>query len=118
VAPPQNQKVEMKPDADAVARAATERAERLERELAAAKAELEKRKEPVSIEVPEAFKGTITYRLTQAHYRRGRLYGAGETITVTDERPGKSWVAVKAVPTTELVDVVPVVVGRAADQQV
>jgi hypothetical protein len=36
-------------------------------------------------------KGTKSYRLTETHYRDGRLYSAGEMITVTDEKPGTTW---------------------------
>ena len=37
------------------------------------------------------YKGEKTYRLTQPHYRLGRLYQPGELITVVDEVPGRSW---------------------------
>ena len=37
------------------------------------------------------YKGEKTYRLTQPHYRLGRLYQPGELITVTDEVPGRTW---------------------------
>lgn len=36
-------------------------------------------------------KGEKTYRLTQLHYRLGRMYQPGELITVVDEAPGRTW---------------------------
>lgn len=64
------------------------------------------------------YKGTLTYRLTEPHYRLGRMYSAGELITVTDEKPGKSWV-----PYEGEVAVVPVAAalppaGRASDKEI
>lgn len=50
-------------------------------------------------------KGTVTYRLTQPHYRQGRYYQPGELITVTDEKPGKTWVRVEAKAVVEHVEV-------------
>jgi hypothetical protein len=41
---------------------------------------------------PKVIKGKRTYVLTQPHYRNGRLYQAGEKITVVDEAPGRTWV--------------------------
>lgn len=32
-----------------------------------------------------------TFRLTERHYRAGKLYDVGELITVENEVPGKSW---------------------------
>lgn len=46
--------------------------------------------------VPERFRGTKTYRLKQPHYRDGQYYGAGEKITVTDEKPSRTWELVTA----------------------
>lgn len=37
------------------------------------------------------YKGTKTYRLTEFFYSQGRLYEAGELITVTDKVPGRTW---------------------------
>ena len=51
-------------------------------------------------------KGTKTYAVGPSrHYRDGRIYQAGEEVTVTDERPAKDWVladgsAPKAKPAT------------------
>lgn len=43
--------------------------------------------------VPEKCRGTKTYLVgASGHYRNGKLYAAGEKITVTDEKPGKQWV--------------------------
>lgn len=60
--------------------------------------------------------GTKSYRLTKPHYRQGRYYQPGEIITVTDEKPGKSWVPVEAgaVAATPSPEKSPA--GRAADQ--
>lgn len=54
--------------------------------------------------IPEQYRGTKSYRLTQAHYRLGRYFNPGELITVTDEVPGKSWVPVEAKATVEYVE--------------
>ena len=46
-------------------------------------------------ELPEKYRGTKTYRIGPAgHYRLGRSYLPGETITVTDEVPSKTWTPV------------------------
>lgn len=42
-------------------------------------------------------KGEATYRLTQPHYRKGVTYQPGDLITVTDEKPGRTWVRVDGV---------------------
>lgn len=47
-------------------------------------------------EAKQVVKGTKTYRLTEPHYRLGRVYQAGELITVTDEVPGRTWVPLEA----------------------
>jgi hypothetical protein len=39
-------------------------------------------------------KGEATYRLTERHYRKGVTYLPGDLITVTDEKPGRTWVRV------------------------
>jgi hypothetical protein len=44
---------------------------------------------------PKIIKGKRTYVLTQPHYRNGRLYAAGEKITVVDEAPGRTWVPIE-----------------------
>lgn len=54
--------------------------------------------------IPEQYRGTKTYRLTQPHYRQGRYFNPGELITVTDEVPGKSWVLLEAKAVVEMVD--------------
>lgn len=41
--------------------------------------------------VPEKYRGTFTYLLKQPHYRSGDYLQAGETITVTDEKPSRTW---------------------------
>lgn len=81
----------LKPDADVVARAATERAEKLEAEVAALKAELAKKGAAAPVVVRAAAKGTVKYRLKADHYRSGVYYRAGEYIVVTDEVPSKTW---------------------------
>lgn len=152
---------------DAVARAATERADKLEAELAKLKAQiaatpagpnvtleldalraenahmrekfevLMKRaeeaagrvvlegtdSEPTFInekgeKVPEKFRGTIRYRLTQPHYRQGLYLQPGELLTVTDEVPGKKWVRVEERPATTIVEVDSAPAQRASAQQV
>ncbi len=41
----------------------------------------------------EEHKGTKTYVVGPTkHYRDGRMYQAGELVTVTNERPAKDWV--------------------------
>lgn len=37
------------------------------------------------------YQGDKSYQLTEKHYRDSRMYEAGERITVTDEKPGKTW---------------------------
>lgn len=135
----------VKQDSDAVARAASARADKLEKQVIELKAKLEARpvsakdesmqreldslrdrhnglleqlevaasvkhslkREPKPLE--ERYKGTKSYRSTQAHYSLGRYYQPGEVITVTDERPSKYWVLVeKRVVATEFVAVAPV----------
>lgn len=39
----------------------------------------------------EEHKGTKTYRINAPHYRAGVLYSVGDAITVTDEKPSKTW---------------------------
>lgn len=134
MAPPQNQK----PDSDVVARAAVERSDKLEAELKTKQAELDALKlklagneasgslmvkpgEPTFINgrgqvVPEKFRGTKSYTLKQPHYREGTYFGAGQTITVTDEKPSRTWEPVKARPVAAPVDVEPT--SRPSDQQV
>lgn len=46
---------------------------------------------PVRAALPEKHKGTKTYRLRERYYRNGRLYEAGDTITLHDEAPGRTW---------------------------
>ena len=58
-------------------------------------------------ELKPEHKGARTYKLTQRHYRLGRLYEVGELITVTDEIPAKNWVPVSATAAPEVI-VVPV----------
>lgn len=36
-------------------------------------------------------KVTGTFRLTERHYRAGRMYEAGDLVSIVDEVPGKSW---------------------------
>lgn len=59
-----------------------------------------------------------TYRLTQPHYREGRLYAAGELITIKDEVPGLTWTVYD--PKAEAAAALPVIPppsrGRASDQ--
>lgn len=48
--------------------------------------------------VPERYRGSITYTVKQPHYRGGVYYGVGEKITVTDEKPSRTWERVTARP--------------------
>lgn len=113
MAPPQTQQT----NSDAVARAATERADKLEREVAALKAKLEEKLAAKASPSGAIVPGTKSYRLTEPHYRRGRYFQPGEVITVTDEQPGKSWVPVVEKAATQMVEAAPEPM-RAADQQV
>lgn len=71
------------------------RAEKAEAELAALKAQVAAAATPPPKQLG-VVPGVVTYRLAQPHYRRGAWYQAGDTITVTDEKPGKTWVRVDA----------------------
>lgn len=42
----------------------------------------------------EAVEGEKTYRLTQQHYRLGRLYEPGDTITIDPKEKGRTWVEI------------------------
>lgn len=44
--------------------------------------------------IPEKYKGTISYRLSQPHYRQGIYLEPGSIVTVTDEIPGRTWTPV------------------------
>ena len=69
--------------------------------------------------IDEKYKGTKSYRVRQPHYRLGRTYQPGEIITVTDEKPSKTWVPVEVQPVTAIVDAPePAAPSRPADQQV
>lgn len=118
---------------EAAVRAANEAKEKAERELAAAQrtiAEMQARdlsKTQAGIAarntvapgpLPEQFKGVRKYRLRVPHYRQGLYFVAGDIITVTDERPSKTWVPVEERQVTQIVEVEPTPSGRAADQQV
>ena len=104
---------------DAVARAATERADKLAAEIVALKKQLEERAPSRPGSSVGIVAGQKTYRLTLPHYRRGRYYPAGESITVTDEKPSKSWVEMKAAASVEMVDVAATEKpNRPSDQQV
>jgi hypothetical protein len=46
--------------------------------------------------VPEKYRGTIKYRIAQAHYRQGMYFEAGSVITITDEVPSRTWTRVDA----------------------
>ncbi len=46
-------------------------------------------------------KGEATYRLTERHYRKGVTYQPGDIITVTDEKPGRTWVRVDGAANAE-----------------
>lgn len=61
------------------------------------------------------YRGTKTYRLTQPHYRLGRYYEAGETITVIDEKPSASWVLVEDVAAKAAAPVAPALGQRPND---
>lgn len=119
-------------EVDAVTRSALERAEKAERELAAARQTLANlqasgaRSSPFgpAVELPAQFKGTKSYRLTQQHYRKGRMYQPGEIITVENERPGRSWVLIpdariaQAAEQLEAAALAPAVEQRANDKLV
>lgn len=111
---------------DAAIRAANEAREKAERELAAAQKKLAEMEasagrvasRAVPRALPEQYKGTKKYRVRVPHYRRGVYYAAGDIITVTDEVPSKTWVAVEERQVTQIVETEPAPAGRAADQQV
>ncbi len=46
--------------------------------------------------VPAEYLGSKTYKLTQPHDRQGKMFQPGDSITVVNETPGKTWVPVKA----------------------
>lgn len=56
--------------------------------VAAAKAK------PAPPPCPPEYRGTKTYVLTEKYYNNleGRMYAAGETVTVVDTVPGRTWV--------------------------
>ncbi len=66
----------------------------------------------------EEHKGTKSYVVGPSkHYRNGKMYEAGEVVTVTDERPAKDWVlADKGEAKVAKAAVVPT--GRASDKSV
>jgi len=113
-------------DPDVVARSAVDRADKFEAQVKLQAAEIAQLRaagsNPALIAkagpLAEQYKGAKTYRLTQRHYRRGMLYEVGEQITVTDERPSKTWVLLeKAAPEVKMVDA-PVAPVRPSDTQV
>lgn len=57
-------------------------------------------------ELKPEHKGAVTYRVGSRYYRQGRMYEAGEKITVVDEIPGKDWTVVTSAAPVE-VEVVP-----------
>jgi len=120
---PQQQKTELS-NPDAAVRAANEAREKAEAQLAAAQKKIAELQGAVAVsapkakgELPEQYRGTKKYRLRVPHYRAGVYYAAGEVITVTDEKPSRTWVPVEERQVTQVVDVEPSK-GRAADQQV
>lgn len=46
----------------------------------------------------EEYKGKRTYTLNAPHYRQGVRYEVGDTITVENEKPSKTWEPVGAAP--------------------
>ena len=78
--------------------------EALEKEVALLEQRALLRKKKEALESEEAIlglrkndgvvKGEATYRLTERHYRKGVMYQPGDVITVTDEKPGRSWVRI------------------------
>ena len=88
----------------------------LKLELAAAKGN-EKAGLRKNLPLAAEYKGTKTYVVgAQKHYRNGKLYQAGELVTVTDERPAKDWVLADA-SEVKAAKVTPVA-GRASDKNV
>lgn len=69
------------------------------------------RPEPTPL-APE-HKGRKTYRLKAAHYRSGVLYDVGSLITVTDERPSKTWDLVTAESEAKAAIPVPIDISKA-----
>jgi hypothetical protein len=70
-------------------------------------------------EVAPEHKGTKTYMVGPSrHYRGGKLYKAGELVTVTDERPARDWVLVenKGAVKAPAPAPAPSKTGRASDQ--
>lgn len=64
-------------------------------EIASLKSQLDRQRVLVNSTQPRAVvPGTVTYRMTKRSYRLGVLREPGDTITVTDEVPGKTWVRV------------------------
>jgi hypothetical protein len=100
MAPP----VKTEVNADAVARAAIERAEKAEARIKELEAKLAA---PSSAPSPKKNKavvpGTKRYRLKTDHFRKGNYLPAGTVITATDEVPGKHWEPLAEKPATQLV---------------
>jgi hypothetical protein len=56
------------------------------------------------IEAPKLdpeYQGAKSYRLTEKHYRDGRLFEAGAKVTVTNEEPGTTWEPIAFDPALE-----------------
>lgn len=64
---------------------------------------------------PERKKASGTYVLTEKLYRAGRLYEAGERISITDEIPGKTWLPLAEAEAAEAAARAPVVLQKASD---
>jgi hypothetical protein len=67
--------------------------EKMKAEKALAEAELERFRGP-SKPIPPAPRTSGTFTSTLPHYRAGRLYAAGEHITIENESPGRTWTRV------------------------
>lgn len=51
-------------------------------------------KQPQKPTLAPEHRGEKTYRVGVRHYRQGVVYEPGELITVTDEKPSKTWTLV------------------------
>lgn len=60
---------------------------------------------PAPAPLDPKYKGAKTYRIKAPHYRAGVLYETGSLITVTDEKPSKTWEL--ATPESEAAAAVP-----------
>lgn len=98
--------------------------EQLRAELAEMRAVLSELRgaKPATAEKEPRQKATGTFRLVDRHYRLGRMYEAGELITIQDEVPGMSWVPYDAKAEADAAAKAripaPVSSGRAADQSI